>query len=195
VWAAARGPRQRPASGSEQWAWLACRRSGRLIPGGPGEGPRSGLRAKRAPERSDGPRLRPGRAGATRRCFRGDGVGGPQGGGGQGEAGCRRRGHRTTPGLSLGAFYGLSIHWWLPNLGGLERDPAFNEDWAGWEQPWRCGLPKLVRLGATWHTELQGAASRRVTSQLLRRYRLQWNRAGRRYAEPERLQGSFSHPV
>ena len=44
------------------------------------------------------------------------------------------------PGKSLGAFCGLSIHWWLPNLGGLERDPAFNRDWAGWDYPYPGGL-------------------------------------------------------
>ena len=38
--------------------------------------------------------------------FRGDGVGGPKGGGAGREAGNRRRGHRTTPGLSLGALWG-----------------------------------------------------------------------------------------
>jgi hypothetical protein len=104
--------------------------------------------------------------------FRGDGVGGPKGGGGQGEAGDRRRGHRTTPGLSLGALWGchtlealklrgagewlsihprrgglgLAIHWWLSMHCGAESDMALAGGVAGWEWPWLCGLPKLVWL-------------------------------------------------
>jgi hypothetical protein len=50
------------------------------------------------------------------------------------------------PGQSLGAFRSRSIHWRRSNHGRLESGAAFNWDWAGWEQPWRCGLPKLVWL-------------------------------------------------
>ena len=52
-----------------------------------------------------------------------------------------RRGKHTRRGRLR-----LSIHWWPSNHTGAENGVAFDGDWAGWEQPWRCGLPKLVRL-------------------------------------------------
>ena len=41
---------------------------------------------------------------------------------------------------------GLAIHWWRSNHCGVESGVACNQDAAGWELPWRCGLPKLVWL-------------------------------------------------
>jgi hypothetical protein len=51
-----------------------------------------------------------------------------------------------TPGKSLGALRSRSIHWRRSNCGGLENGSPFTQDVAGWELPWRCGLPKLVWL-------------------------------------------------
>ena len=52
-----------------------------------------------------------------------------------------RRGKHTRRG-GLGA----AIHLWPSNHTGAESGEAYNGGVAGWEQPWRCGLPKLVRL-------------------------------------------------
>ena len=38
------------------------------------------------------------------------------------------------------------MHWWLSMHCGAESGSAFNGDWAGGEQPWRCELPKLMWL-------------------------------------------------
>ena len=65
------------------------------------------------------------------------------------------------PGKSLGAFCGLSIHWWLPNLGGLERAPAFNGGVAGWDYPFTEGSQITQERRAARRTmAARGAGSR-----------------------------------
>jgi hypothetical protein len=68
-----------------------------------GSGPRGALdfASREGPHTA---RPRDGRGGrGPRGCsFRGDGVGGPKGGGAGREAGDRRRGHRATPGQIAG---------------------------------------------------------------------------------------------
>ena len=56
-----------------------------------------------------------------------------------------RSGERLSVQWQRGGL-GVAIHWWPSNHTGAERGSAFNGDWAGWELPWRCGLPKLVWL-------------------------------------------------
>jgi hypothetical protein len=41
---------------------------------------------------------------------------------------------------------GLAIHCWPSMHCGAESDMALAGGVAGWEQPWRCGLPKLLSL-------------------------------------------------